>query len=149
MAGRAKGTRKGASWLALVGSLLLLSKALGSAAVALSGWPPSDGAEAFAILWFAVPLLLVGAMLVGALVVRASTSRPKLWGWLILVSGSLQIATGWSPLGSYPPSWLPQELRFLEEPLLILGVLLGAMSGIWLITENRSRVRKGGDRFGL
>ncbi len=125
--------QQGPFWLAIVGYLLLLPKALGSAATALSGWPPSDRAEAFAILWFAVPLLLLGALLVGALVLRSGPSRPKLWGWLILVSGSLQFATGWSPLGSYAPFWLPPGLDWFAIPSLLLGVLCSVMSGIWLI----------------
>lgn len=127
---------RGAFCLAIASVVLLLPTALIKAyQVAMWGWAEVGAAS----LWFLFPLVLTLLILFGAFAVRRRMSRLRLWGWIILVSASLQLIAGLTPTAYGPrfSGWLPEEAQFLEEPLLILGVLCGMMSGILLIAESR------------
>ncbi len=129
------GSRRGALWLAVGSGVLLLPKALSEASVGISGW----GEDPRVSLWFFLSSALTLLIFIGAWVIR-TRSRPKLWGWVILVSALAQLLTGWTPYGYALEDWLSLVLgvpRFLADPLLILGMLLGTMSGILLIAEQK------------
>jgi len=133
---------KGAFWLAIASTVCLLPTALIKAfEVVMVGW-----AEVGVVsLWFLLSLVLTLLILTGALVVLRGTPRLGLWGRIILASAFLQLIAAISPgygtlvLGG----WLPQEVQFLEEPLLFIGMILGAMSGIWLIAEHEGAASSG------
>lgn len=134
-----RSSRRGAFWLAVGSGVLLFPKALSEASAGISGWSEDPGVA----LWFFLSSVFTLLIFVGAWALR-TTSRPKLWGWVILVSALAQLLAGWTlPYYGYPlEDWLSLVLgvpRFLADPLLILGMLFGTMSGIWLIAENRNR----------
>lgn len=130
------GSRRGAFWLAVGSGVLLLPKALSEASVGISGWSEDPGVA----LWFFLSSVFTLLIFVGAWALRR-TSRLKLWGWVILVSATAQLLAGVTLYGYVLDDWLSLVLgvpRFLADPLLILGMLLGTMSGIWLIVEHKS-----------
>lgn len=131
-----RSSRRGAFWLAVGSGVLLFPKALSEVSVGISGWSEDPGVA----LWFFLSSVFTLLIFVGAWTLRR-TSRPKLWGWVILVSATAQLLAGVTLYGYALENWLSLVLgvpRFLADPLLILGMLLGTMSGIWLIAEHKS-----------
>jgi len=136
-----RGHLKGAFWLAIASAVCLLPTALIRAWLVIVWWADA----VVEILWPLLSLVLTLLILTGALVVLRGTPRLGLWGRIILASAFLQLIAAISPgygtlvLGG----WLPQEVQFLEEPLLFIGMILGAMSGIWLIAEHEGAASSG------
>lgn len=124
--------RKWPSWLAVCSGLLLAPTALlGAAFVALIG--PLEAITLLGLLHFA----LVVIVLLGAWAVR-TTPQPMLWGRIILGSSFVQFFLGlaWLGLAGLGPAWWPIDVTF-QLVTFLLGVILGMMSGIWLIAEQR------------
>ena len=114
--------------LAAVSSLLLLPTALWTASAALSG---PMGVITF---WGLLPLALVVIVLVGAWAAR-TTSRPGLWGKIIVGSCLLQFFASW--LAGWIAVWNIRVHVLVVLAVVLLGVILGMMSGILLIAEQR------------
>ena len=133
-----RGHPKGAFWLAIASAVCLLPTALIKAfEVVMVGW-----AEVGVVsLWFLLSLVLTLLILTGAFAVLRGTPRLGLWSRIILASAFLQLIAAISPdYGTLVLwGWLPQEAQLL---LLILGVILGTVSGIWLIVKHRGAARR-------
>jgi hypothetical protein len=126
-----RGHLKGAFWLAIASAVCLLPTALIRAWLVIAWWADA----VVEILWPLLSLVLTLLILTGALVVLRGTPRLGLWGGIILASAFLQLIAAISPGWG----WLPQEVQL---PLLILGVILGTVSGIWLIVKHRGAARR-------
>jgi len=120
--------RQGPFWLAMCSGLLLLPTALWEASGALSG---PMGVITFLRL---LPLALVVIVLIGAWATRTAP-QPGLWGKIILGSSFVQFF-----LSLFVAVWpIAVVLQIPELVLLgavLLGVICGMMSGIWLIAEH-------------
>jgi hypothetical protein len=132
-----RGHPKGAFWLAIASAVCLLPTALIRAWLVIAWWADA----VVEILWPLLSLMLTLLILTGALVVLRGTPRLGLWGGIILASAFLQLIAAISPgYGALVLwGWLPQEVQL---PLLILGVILGTVSGIWLIVKHRGAARR-------
>lgn len=126
--------RKGALWLAVCSGLLLLPKALSEASVGISGWSE----DPWVSLWFLFSLAFTLLIFLGAWALR-TTSRPRIWGWVILVSAFSQPLVGWTLYGYVLEDWMPSPLlRYVAAPALtFVGMLCGVISGILLIVEQK------------